>query len=129
MHSSRLRTVRCSGHRGRGCLPEGCLPRGVSAQGGVCPGGVCSGVSAQGVSARGVSQHALDMGVCIPACTGQGGVCSSVSPLSPTLVDRILNIRLWKHYLNMKTRPILAYQNVCRVILKLTAVFTRLGLH
>ena len=36
MHSSRIRTVCCSG-----CLmAEGCLPRGVSALGGVYPGGV-----------------------------------------------------------------------------------------
>ena len=42
MHSSRMRTIRCSGRLpGRGCLPRGCLPKG----GGVCqgecmPGGV-----------------------------------------------------------------------------------------
>ena len=41
MRSSEIRTVRCSGHLGRGCLP-----RGVSAWGDVCPrgclpGGVC----------------------------------------------------------------------------------------
>ena len=42
MHSSRLRTIRCSGHRGvsaKGCLPGGCLPREC-----VCvPGGACTG--------------------------------------------------------------------------------------
>ena len=74
MHSSRMRTIRCSGHLG-GCLsgvvcPGRCLPRGVSEQGGVCPGGVClggvclgvseqgglpGGVSAKGVSMQGVS--------------------------------------------------------------------------
>ena len=73
MHSSRMRTVRCSGRRGVGglyasmhwagwCLLRGCVPGGegeVSAQvglsdwgclprGGVCLGGVCLGVSAQG---------------------------------------------------------------------------------
>ena len=42
---------------------RGCVPRGVCQE----------GVSAQGVF---VSQHALDReGVCIPACTGQGGGC------------------------------------------------------
>ena len=32
MHSSRMRTVLCSGRQGT-CLPEGCLPGGVSARG------------------------------------------------------------------------------------------------
>ena len=55
MHSSRMRTVRCSSHRGVS-VREG-LPGGG---GGVCPGDVCpGGVSAQGgclpggVSAKG----------------------------------------------------------------------------
>ena len=39
MHSSRIRTVRCSGRRGGGGV---CLGRWVSAQeGGVCPGRGC----------------------------------------------------------------------------------------
>ena len=44
MHSSRMCTVRCSGHGGE-CLPGGGLPRGcVYLPGGVCPGGsVCPG--------------------------------------------------------------------------------------
>ena len=42
MHSSRMRTVHCSGRLGGGrCLPGGCLP------GGACLGDVCWGVSAQ----------------------------------------------------------------------------------
>ena len=61
MHSSRMRTVCCSGHLpgvGGVCLGAGlsggCLPSGVSAQGGVCPGGCLPGDGlAQGVSARG----------------------------------------------------------------------------
>ena len=80
MHSSRMRTVRCSGSwgdipgctgqggvcPGAGCLPGECLPGdvclgnvcpgGVSAQGGVCLRGCLpGGMSAQGVSAGGVS--------------------------------------------------------------------------
>ena len=43
MHSSRMRTIRCSGRLRGVCLGR-CLPRGVSAWGclprGVCPGGV-----------------------------------------------------------------------------------------
>ena len=69
MHSSRMRTVRCSARRvmGGGCVCPGgvCLPGGgsVSAQGGVmCQGGTCPG----GVYPGGC----LPRGVCIPACTG-----------------------------------------------------------
>ena len=55
MHSSRMRTVRCSGRLwGGGVLPRedlprgdvclgGCLPRGVFAHGVVCLGGVVTG--------------------------------------------------------------------------------------
>ena len=64
MHSSRMRTVCCSGHLkrwgvypGRGCLPRGCVCKGA---GGVCPG---VGVSAQ-------------EGVCLGGwCLPRGGVC------------------------------------------------------
>ena len=66
MHSSKMRTVRCSGHLGGRCLPGGgevvclggCLPRG-SAQGqclsrGRLPGGVCQGEClSRGVSSQG----------------------------------------------------------------------------
>ena len=42
MHSSRMRTVRCSGRLGGclpgGCLPMECLPQGSPQEGGVCPG-------------------------------------------------------------------------------------------
>ena len=56
MHSSGMRTVRCSGRYIPACTGQG----------------VC------------ISQHALDRGVCIPACTrqglsAQGGVCPGVS--------------------------------------------------
>ena len=45
MHSTKMRTVRCSGCHGkggvcRGCLPGGCVMGGVC-RGGVRPGGVC----------------------------------------------------------------------------------------
>ena len=52
MHSSRMRTIRCSDRRGGGA----CIP-------------ACTGQEGC------VSQHALDGGVCIPACIGKGGVC------------------------------------------------------
>ena len=65
MHSSRMRTVRCSDRLAGGgispwgvsskggCLPRGqCLPRGWCLPGGVCPGGVCL------------------VRVCISACNG-----------------------------------------------------------
>ena len=72
MHSSRMRTIRCSsgllwGGGGcpgevlevfRGCLPVGCL------SGDVCSGGVCLGMSAPGVSARGVCVRGVCLGVC-----------------------------------------------------------------
>ena len=77
MHSSRMRTVRCSGRRG--CASQHALGRGC------------------------VSQHALGMGVCIPACTGQGvsawGECLPHTPPPCGLNDR----RLWKHYLAATT--------------------------
>ena len=105
MHSSRMRTVRCSGRRGGGgvcipactgqgvCIPvctgwggvsqhalgRGCLPRGVCAQGGcVCRGGVC-------LPRRGVY---------IPAYTGQGGVYPSACWDTPPPMNRILDTRL-----------------------------------
>ena len=44
MHSSRMRTVRCSGRLREVCLPKGCLPKVGSVQGrGVCLGDVCPG--------------------------------------------------------------------------------------
>ena len=58
MHSSRMRTVCCSGH----LVWRGVCLGGVSAQGGgVCPGGVCLGsVCLEGLFAQsGVSQHAM----------------------------------------------------------------------
>ena len=52
MHSSRMHTVRCSGHLG-GCLAGGCLARGSVCLGGVCLGVVCPGECApKGVSAQ-----------------------------------------------------------------------------
>ena len=51
MHSSRMRTVRCSGHLGVGV----CLGGGV--QGGVCLEGVCLGGVKVGVCLGGVHLH------------------------------------------------------------------------
>ena len=75
-----MRTVHCSGCLlgnvclGGVCLGEGgCLPRGVSGLGGVCLGVVCPG----------------------------GGVCPG--GYTPPPVERILDTRLWKHYLSATT--------------------------
>ena len=69
MHSSRMRTVRCSGRRGGGCLPSWwvCLSRGVSPQRGC----VCPGVSGKGVSGQG----GVWPGKYLP-----GGFCQGVYP-------------------------------------------------
>ena len=113
MHSSRIRTIRCSGHGGRvsaqgvsaqgGCLHRGCLP------GGVCHGGVCPGVSAREVSARGYLAGGVYPGSVCPAGSvsqytlgRRGGVCP-VHAWIHLPVDRILDIRLWKHYLSTTT--------------------------
>ena len=72
MHSSRMRTVRCSG-RLRGVAAQGgCLPKGISAQRWCLPReGICPGrVSAQGVSAQGLSAWGcLPGGVSAWGCT------------------------------------------------------------
>ena len=97
-----------------GCVPSaavaagGCLPRGVSARG-VCPVGcVPTGVFAQG----GCIPACTMQGVCIPACTGQGcvsqhvlaGRCLLQCMLGYIPLDRILDTRLWKHYLSRTVR-------------------------
>ena len=74
MHSSRMRTVRCSGCLG-GCLPK----KGICLGGGVCLEGV--------VSVRG--------GVCLG-----GGVCPG--GCTPPM-DRFLDTRLGKHFLSATT--------------------------
>ena len=118
MHCSRMRPIRCSGCLMGGiCLggvcPGVCLPRnrglpreGVCPEGSVCRGGVpvClsawggglpRGVSAWGMSAQGVSAQ----GGCLPVgAVCLGGVCQGGVYL-PHSVDRILDTRLWKHYL------------------------------
>ena len=74
MHSSRMRTVRCSSHPGEG----------VSEQGGyVCPGGVCLGVSAQGgMSAQGgVCLGGVFPGGCLPGGCLLRGVSATPTPL------------------------------------------------
>ena len=65
----------------------GCLPRGVSAWRDVCPGGVCLGE----VSAWGCLPGGLPRG-CLPVFPGRVYTSSSV--------DKIVDTRLWKHYLS-----------------------------
>ena len=74
MHSSRMRTVRCSGLRGRGVYPsmhwaDGFLPREC-----VYPSMHWVGVGCPSMHWVGVSQHALPGGVSQHAL-GRGGVC------------------------------------------------------
>ena len=93
MHSSRMCTVRCSGHLGgRGLPKEECLPtgRGVYSGGAMSAyGGVCQGVSAQrGVSAMG-SVH-------LPHMNRQTHMGSVHFPM---WTDR----HLWKHNLSATT--------------------------
>ena len=69
MHSSRMRTARCSSH-----LLEGCLPR----QGGVCPGREC-----------------LPVGVCRTSPPrGQNDRCLWKHYLATTTLRTVINIRL-----------------------------------
>ena len=75
MHYSRMRTVCCSGHLGVEGM--GCLPGGCLL-GSVCPGSVC------------------------PAAKGQG-ICPAAWGCTPLPVDRLLDTRLWKHYLSATT--------------------------
>ena len=87
-HSSRMRTVRCSGCRGGGGIPA------CTGQGGC------------------VSQHALGRGMCIPACTGQervsacgclprgvcpGGCLPYTPQAAPTPPCEQNDRCLWKH--------------------------------
>ena len=101
MHSSRMRTVRCSCRRGLGglggvskhalgrggicpwgCLPGGCLPGGLSGQVG---GGFAQGVSAwRGCLARGVSVWGM---------SAQGGVSATHPPVN-RITDAFENITL-----------------------------------
>ena len=106
VHSSRMRTVRCSSRRPglsarggylpgvsarglsdqgvsarRGCLPSGCLPRGCL-PGGCLPGGVCpGGCLPSGCLPGGVCQG----GVCPGRVSAPGGVCQT----PPTPVNRM----------------------------------------
>ena len=91
MHSSRMRTVRCSSR-----LLEGVSAWGVSAQeGGVCPGGGC--LLRRGcLPGRGVS--AQEGGVCPEGVSAQGGVCPegclSDTPPVDRMTDACENITL-----------------------------------
>ena len=91
MHSSGMRTVRCSSHLpGEGmsawrCLPGLCLPGGrgcvPARREGVCLGYVC--LLGGGLSARGEGD--CKWGVCLEGCLpGGGSVCSGgYTPLPP----------------------------------------------
>ena len=84
---------------GQECIPVGCVS---SAALPICGGGCLPGVvSVWGVSAQGglsAQEGCLPRGV-------SGGICTGVYPSmhwgrSPPPVDRILDRRLWKHYLS-----------------------------
>ena len=99
MHSSRMRTIRCSGRQGR-VFPGGVCP------GGVCPGGLCpvGCLPGWGVSAQRVSDHGgvSAQWVCLPGGICPGGLSAPVNAgiQHPSLVDRILETHLRKHYLS-----------------------------
>ena len=83
MHSSRMRTIRCSGHRGEG----GVCPDGRAAVWGVCPGGCAQcpgGVCPGGCLPRGcLPRGCVCPGGCLPGgVSAQGDVCQGgVSPV------------------------------------------------
>ena len=85
MHSSRMRTVRCSGHRGGGgwCIPA-CTGQGVCIPACTGHGGVYPSMHWAG-------------GVCLGECLLGG--CLPHTPPPCGLNDR----RLWKHYLAATT--------------------------
>ena len=102
MHSSRMRTVRCSSRLLGGGVsgPGGCLPaRGVCLSG----GSACQGVSAcHGVYAchGGVCQEGgLGLG-CLPGGSLPRRVCGGCLANPPCEQN---NRRLWKHYLSTTT--------------------------
>ena len=115
MHSSRMRTVRCSGRGGGGGMGTGVWRGGVYAQGWHLPGG--RGVAAQ----RGSNQGCVwPGGVCLggggltgveavcPRGSYQGvsadrGVYLSMHWAGGFPVDRILDTHLWKHNLSTTT--------------------------
>ena len=75
-------------YKGKNACLGACVPRGCVYQGVCVPGGI----HAQG---RGV--HAQEQG---NACPGAEGVRANHAPFP---VDRILDTRLWKHYLPATT--------------------------
>ena len=97
VHSSRMRTVCCSGCRWRGGIPA-CTGQGgaypsMHWTGGYLPReGVCPGVSAQG--------SCLPRGVSAQGCLPRRGGCLPRCMLGYTPTDRILDTRLQKHYLS-----------------------------
>ena len=100
-HSSRMRTVCCSGRRRVGCLPRGCVCPGGVCLGRCLPGGVCLGGVWLGV-------RVCLGGVCLGGClSGGGGVCPggvvSQHALGKTPPCGQNDRRLWKYYLAATT--------------------------
>ena len=102
MHSSRMRTVCCSGRlmigvfsQGGVCIchgriwPGGCPPRGVSAYGGVCPGGVYPRGGCWG---------------CTPPIGGQTDTCENIT--FPQLLLRTVDKTSLLHFL---LKPFICY--------------------
>ena len=86
----------CNNMLNQECIPVGCLSSaglavggGGACLGGVCPGGVCLGVSAP-----------VHAGIHSPLVRHGGGVCPSTCWDTHPPVHRILDTRLWKHYLS-----------------------------
>ena len=95
MHSSRMRTVRCSsrllgwGEGGCRCIcrwGRGYLPGGLHARVRGRPGGVCRGCLLRGCLLRGCLPRGVSAGGCLPGVSAQGGVCPGVVCLGGCLL-------------------------------------------
>ena len=96
MHSSRMRTVRCSGRPGGRGLPGGCLPRGMLP----LPLAYCMlGYTPPAQCMLGYTPHPAQ---CMLGYTPHPAKCMLGYPPPPS-PDRILDTRLWKHYFSANT--------------------------